>query len=105
MDSFHLPIYTPSVEEVRSITQREGSFNLERVETFDVIWGSNDNADNKEFVFDKHKSGRNSAKGVRAVTESLFVSHFGAVIIDDLFHSLSDHIAEHLSKRRPRTLS
>jgi len=37
-DWFDLPFYAPTAEEVREVIQTEGSFNIQRLETFEVDW-------------------------------------------------------------------
>ncbi|KAL5752617.1 hypothetical protein ACOSQ2_023124 [Xanthoceras sorbifolium] len=88
VDSFDIPYYTPSEEEVREIVEKEGSFNLDKLEIFEENWDPSDDPSNKEFVFNKYRSGKNVANCIRAATEPmLLASHFGERIIDTLFNS------------------
>ncbi|KAJ4963049.1 hypothetical protein NE237_022988 [Protea cynaroides] len=87
MDSFNLPCYMPSYEEVEAIICGEGSFYLD-----------GDDDDNKEFKFDRFISGQKVAKLIRAVLESLIAYHFGDAIIDVLFNRYMEYVSDHLSK-------
>ncbi|KAA8520355.1 hypothetical protein F0562_014611 [Nyssa sinensis] len=102
IDSFNLPYYTPYEDEVKAIVHKEGSFNLDKLEVFEVNWDASDKDDDKHFVFDKYRSGENVASCVRAVLEPLFASHFGDSIIDNLFEKYAKHVAEHLSMEKTK---
>ena len=41
MDSFNLPLYTPTAEEARKVIEAEGSFTLKRLQNFGVDWDAN----------------------------------------------------------------
>ncbi|GMI86240.1 hypothetical protein like AT5G66430 [Hibiscus trionum] len=102
VDSFNLPWYNPCKEEVREIIKKEGSFNLNKMEVFEVNWDFEDNDYNKNYVFEKNKSGQNFAKIIRAATESMLNNHFGEIIINDLFTRYALHVGEHLSRERTK---
>ncbi|PIA46661.1 hypothetical protein AQUCO_01500302v1 [Aquilegia coerulea] len=103
LNSFNLPYYTPSIKEVQTIIQSEGSFVLDRVETFDNDWDTSEDYVNRDFVHDKIKSGELVAKGLRAVVEHIFVSHFGDSALEDLFCRYAKDVGEILAKERPQT--
>ncbi|KAL5833535.1 hypothetical protein ACOSQ3_017209 [Xanthoceras sorbifolium] len=75
VDSFDIPCYHPCEEEVRDIVEKEGSFNLNKLEIFEVNWDPSDDPSNKEFVFNKYRSGKNVANCVRAVGLSFWEEH------------------------------
>uniref|UniRef100_A0A5B7AQH7 Uncharacterized protein n=1 Tax=Davidia involucrata TaxID=16924 RepID=A0A5B7AQH7_DAVIN len=102
VDSFNLPFYAPYKDEVKTIIHKEGSYNLNKLEVFEVNWDASDNDDDKHFVFDKHKSGENVASCIRAVMEPQLASHFGDSIIDNLFERYAKHVAEHLSMEKTK---
>ncbi|KAF5179689.1 Salicylate carboxymethyltransferase, partial [Thalictrum thalictroides] len=85
LDSFNLPYYAPSIEEVQTIIESEGSFDLDWMKTFDDDWDTSEDYVNREFVHDKIRSGELVAKITRAMVEPIFVSHFGDSAIEDLF--------------------
>ncbi|KAI3830389.1 hypothetical protein MKX03_033501 [Papaver bracteatum] len=78
LESFHVPLYIPSSSEVKSIILREGSFIINRLETFEVtLDGVGD---------DGKLDGRSSAdvmvNSLRGISEPLVASHFGEEIIE-----------------------
>ncbi|XP_071724058.1 probable methyltransferase TCM_000331 [Rutidosis leptorrhynchoides] len=85
IDSFDLPYYTPHKEEVKKIVEMEGSFSIDKLETIEINLDPRDDVSNKDFVFDELEVGKNVSNCIRAVTEAMFVSHFGDAIIEDLF--------------------
>ncbi|XP_043692885.1 S-adenosyl-L-methionine:benzoic acid/salicylic acid carboxyl methyltransferase 2-like [Telopea speciosissima] len=111
VDSFNMPIYTPCPEEVKKIIQKEGLFELEKLEVFDVNWDPNDdnsynnNNEEEEFKFDNFSSAKNGVRCVRAVTESLLVHNFGEDIMDNLFQRYTKIVADHLSMENAREKS
>ncbi|KAL5831800.1 hypothetical protein ACOSQ4_017154 [Xanthoceras sorbifolium] len=103
VDSFDIPCYHPCEEEVRDIVEKEGSFNLNKLEIFEVNWDPSDDPSNKEFVFNKYRSGKNVANCVRAATEPLLLAcHFGKSIIDTLFNRYANHVARHLAVEKTK---
>uniref|UniRef100_A0A2N9F4W5 Uncharacterized protein n=1 Tax=Fagus sylvatica TaxID=28930 RepID=A0A2N9F4W5_FAGSY len=102
IDKFNLPHYTASREEVITIVEKEGSFVIDRLETFEVNLDFNDNDENKNYVFDKYKCGQDVAHLIRAISESLLAHHFGDAIIDDLFERYAERIGKHLSMEKTK---
>ena len=102
IDTFNLPHYTPFIEEVKTIVEKEGSFVIDRLETFEVNLDGNDNEENKNYVFDKFTCGQNVSRCFRAVSKSLLADHFGEAIIDDLFERFAGCIGEHLSTEKTK---
>ncbi|KAK8998915.1 hypothetical protein V6N11_070098 [Hibiscus sabdariffa] len=102
VDSFNLPIYTPCKDEVAEIVEREGSFEINDLDVFELDTDPS-NADDEK-LGDKDlgyhiymQMGKNIANTVRAVTEPIVCSHFGDGIIDKLFTRLEANVAEALS--------
>lgn len=99
MDSFNIPQYTPSPPEVEALIKLEGSFIIHRLETYAVSWDPDqDKAIHQSLGFDQLKSGEKVAKYMRAVAEPLLTSHFGEVIIDDLFERYKDIVSEYMER-------
>ena len=96
MDTFNLPYYNRYEGEVREIIGMEGSFDIDKLETFAINWDANDDINNKNFVFDRDQCGRNVANIARAVAEPMLVSHFGDDIMDELFKRYAEYAGEHL---------
>ena len=105
IDTFNLPHYTPFIEEVKTIVEKEGSFVIDRLETFEVNLDGNDNEENKNYVFDKFECGQNVSRCYRAISESLLADHFGEAIIDDLFERFAERIGEHLSMEKTKNFN
>ncbi|KAJ9169926.1 hypothetical protein P3X46_018068 [Hevea brasiliensis] len=96
LDSCNLPLYAPSADEVRCLTEREGSFTISRLDQFELNWDVEDG--NQELACDRWERGKIVAARMRAVAEPMLASHFGDAIIDDLFLRLSIKIADCLEK-------
>ncbi|KAK2656828.1 hypothetical protein Ddye_009880 [Dipteronia dyeriana] len=105
MDSFNLPFYTPCEEEVREIVEKEESFNLDKMEIVETNVDPSDDLSNERFVFNKYKSGKNIANGIRAVTEPMLATHFGESIMDILFTRFTHHVAQHLTMENKKVIS
>ncbi|PIA36697.1 hypothetical protein AQUCO_03300129v1 [Aquilegia coerulea] len=91
LDSFNLPWYAPSLDEVRAAIQDEKSFHLNLVEIMD-------DSRMKDMVGDKLNNGPAMARFMRAVTESMLVSHFGDKILEDLFHKFAEYLNGYLKE-------
>ncbi|KAJ6854763.1 hypothetical protein NC651_039656 [Populus alba x Populus x berolinensis] len=104
-DTFNLPYYNPYEGEVREIIEMEGSFDIDKLETFAINWDANDDISNKDFVFEKDQCGRNVANIVRAVAEPMLVSHFGDDIIDELFKRYAEYVGEHLCVEKTKHIN
>ncbi|KAJ4838832.1 hypothetical protein Tsubulata_013927 [Turnera subulata] len=89
LDLFNIPAYHASAKDVRQLIQREGSFNIARLEEIDIIWDANIEDGNQDLVFDKCARGKYVSTFMRAVAESMLASQFGSGIMDDLFNRLS----------------
>ncbi|KAL0374154.1 UNVERIFIED_CONTAM: Benzoate carboxyl methyltransferase [Sesamum radiatum] len=100
--SFNVSIYMPCEEEVKTVIQIEGSFNLDKLHVFPVRWDAQDNIANYEndLVFDKHRSGKLVVNCVRAFMEPMLAAHFGSSIVDELFGRYAEKMGEHLSQEK-----
>ncbi|KAL0374191.1 UNVERIFIED_CONTAM: Benzoate carboxyl methyltransferase [Sesamum radiatum] len=100
--SFNVPIYMPCEEEVKTMIQIEGSFNLDKLHVFPVRWDAQDNITNYEsdLVFDKHRSGKLTANCVRAFMEPMLAAHFRSSIIYELFERYEDKMGAHMSEQK-----
>ena len=96
LDSWNIPLYYPSAEEVTGLVQKQNSFTITRVEEFIQSWDDNIEDGNNDLVFDKWERGKHVASYMRAAAESMLVTHFGSAIIDDLFNRLSFRVADYL---------
>ncbi|CAN7051036.1 unnamed protein product [Brassica rapa subsp. trilocularis] len=82
VESFNMPFYDLSKEEVNEVIQNEGSFEINDLEIhgFDLGQSSSNH--------EECKAGEKEAKCIRAVSESMLAAHFGDDIIDALFNKL-----------------
>lgn len=89
IDSFNIPSYAPYQEEIKKIVQMEGSFSLEKLETFETDMTAID----KPF----EDIANLVVKTIRAVTEVMLASHFGNSIIHHLFDIYINDVTQYLS--------
>ncbi|KAE9456690.1 hypothetical protein C3L33_11406, partial [Rhododendron williamsianum] len=97
IDSFNFPYYAPCPEEVKFVVQTDGSFLIDRLETFEFYC-----EDRMKTEFGELSSGQRIAKTFRAVVESMLESHFGREIMDVLFRRYGEIMDDHLSRNRAR---
>ncbi|KAL9457292.1 hypothetical protein AB3S75_006355 [Citrus x aurantiifolia] len=76
LKSSNFPIYTPYVDEVKQVIEREGSFDIHQLETFHVSWLEGF-VENDNEGLDKYARGKHVTRLVRAVVESLVSSICG----------------------------
>ncbi|KAI3845825.1 hypothetical protein MKX03_020322 [Papaver bracteatum] len=101
LDSFNMPLYGPSPAEVKSIILTEGSFIINRLEIFEVTLGDGEGffrKDEDEDENDMLTGSRNFVNFMRAISESLVVSHFGEEIIEELYKRCREIVAPRLSR-------
>ncbi|KAL4187773.1 hypothetical protein AMTRI_Chr09g20750 [Amborella trichopoda] len=80
LDSFNLPYYGPSAEEVEEEVKREGSFTISRFEKLRITpWEASQN-------------GKDLALMLRAVAEPLIKHQFGEEVMDMLFEEYAELI-------------
>ncbi|CDY51318.1 BnaCnng20630D [Brassica napus] len=89
VNSFNMPFYDPTEEEVKEIIRNEASFQINDLETHAFDLGHS-----KE----ETKSGEKEANCIRAATETMLVAHFrDAINIDTLFAKYAHHVSQHAS--------
>ncbi|CAK7326825.1 unnamed protein product [Dovyalis caffra] len=79
VDSFNLPLYEASLEEMMELIQRNGSFNIEKMELTTVAKGESTFENYSPYTVQMLKM------HMRAGLEEIISKHFGTEIIDDLF--------------------
>ncbi|RWV83014.1 hypothetical protein BHE74_00021029 [Ensete ventricosum] len=102
VDTFNLPIYGASMQEVMAVIHDEGLFDVEQAQTFESNWDPLDDTDDDDIVFDNVLNGKNVAKCIRVVFESLITRHFGDAILDELFARYAEKVARHLLKEKTK---
>jgi len=99
LDSFNLPFYAPSVDEVRDVIRQSQAFDVTHIQLFESNWDPHDDMeDDGDLVLDGVQSGVNVAKSIRAVIGPLIAHHFGEHVQDDLFELYAKNVAVHLQK-------
>ncbi|KAH9616447.1 hypothetical protein KSS87_009417 [Heliosperma pusillum] len=98
LDRFNMPFYTPTVEEVRKLVETEGSFVLNKLETFTVDW-SIDTSQNLE------TRAKLVTKTIRAVTEPLLANAFTPAVVDDLFLLFETRVKERMAGKTSEYLN
>ncbi|KAK9691057.1 hypothetical protein RND81_09G173100 [Saponaria officinalis] len=98
LDWFNMPFYSPTVDEVRKLVQAEGSFVLNKLETFTVDW-SVDTSQNLE------TRAKFVAKTIRVVTESLLATAFSHTAVDDLFLQFETRVKERMAGKSSEYLN
>ncbi|KAL0367511.1 UNVERIFIED_CONTAM: Salicylate carboxymethyltransferase [Sesamum radiatum] len=68
LGSFNIPQYTPSLSEVKTEVEKEGSFTINRLQVSEIAWAACGGC------------GYNVAKCMRSVAEPLLVGHFGELV-------------------------
>ncbi|XP_031374971.1 salicylate carboxymethyltransferase-like isoform X3 [Punica granatum] len=105
IDSFNLPVYMPYKQEVTDVVEGEGSFTINRLETFEVNWDPfyHEDEDDENCTFDKFKSGQNVADCIRSVTEPILRSHFGdGLVMENVFKRYVRLVGEHLEVEKTK---
>ncbi|CAL5043544.1 unnamed protein product [Urochloa decumbens] len=101
LDSFNLPIYGPSVDEVKAVVKQSELYDINHLQLFESNWDPYDDLEG-ESVGDPIQSGINVAKCLRAVMEPLFATHFGEYILDELFERYALNVAKHLEREKTK---
>ncbi|XP_060196429.1 loganic acid O-methyltransferase-like [Lycium barbarum] len=70
VDSFNLPLYFPSLEDMTKVVKKNGNFSIERIE----LTYAQFNSDAKSFI-----------GHVRAGLEGIFTKHFGSKVVEEIF--------------------
>ncbi|TKY69485.1 Monomethylxanthine methyltransferase 1 [Spatholobus suberectus] len=94
LDSFNLPIYGPTIEEVRQVIEAEGSFTLQTLKTFKLGWEATLQGEVSDYVVDSKVRGEFRAKTIRAVFEPLLTAEFGKDVMDELFSRFAKKVSQ-----------
>ncbi|XP_057458828.1 probable jasmonic acid carboxyl methyltransferase 2 isoform X1 [Lotus japonicus] len=89
LDCFNMPIYIPTVEEVKQIIEAEGSFTLQTLKTIQISLDGHLPHD-----MDTKIKGELISKTLRSVVEPLYSAAFGKGIMDELFSRFAHKISQ-----------
>ncbi|KAK9756549.1 hypothetical protein RND81_01G105600 [Saponaria officinalis] len=80
LNTFNIPNYYPSPLELKTLVEREGSFIMDQINTFETKW----NNDYENSVY-KDPSSYDFVKCIRSVVETMLINWFGEEVIDEIF--------------------
>ncbi|KAF5750094.1 S-adenosylmethionine-dependent methyltransferase [Tripterygium wilfordii] len=83
VDSFNLPIYSASPGEMLGLVERNGEFNIERLELADPTPRLDDPVDMEAWTLH-----------VRAAMDGMFMNHFKIEVVDEMFERLIGKLDE-----------
>jgi len=86
VDSFNLPRYYASQQELESVIERNGSFSIERIELLDRAKTDGGTT--------RVRAPSMIASSFRSILEGLIKEHFGAEIVDGLFSRFEKKMEE-----------
>ncbi|CAN6998930.1 unnamed protein product [Brassica rapa subsp. trilocularis] len=96
VNSFNMPFYDPTEEEVNEIIRNEGSFQINDLETHAFDLGHSKEESSLQLC--RAKPGEKEANCVRAAIETMLVAHFeDAISIETLFAKYAHHVSQHAS--------
>ncbi|KAJ7978344.1 Carboxyl methyltransferase [Quillaja saponaria] len=98
LDTFNLPYYAETTEEVKKVIETEGSFMLQKLEAFNMDWDSY--IKNIYSSFDKQVMAAMIANNMRSVDEPILASHFGEQVMDDLFCKFKEDVLDHMEAHK-----
>uniref|UniRef100_A0A0E0L9W4 Uncharacterized protein n=1 Tax=Oryza punctata TaxID=4537 RepID=A0A0E0L9W4_ORYPU len=101
LESFNIPMYGPSIDEVKTVITRNKLFCIDHFELFESNWDPYDDLEHDGMHTNPHR-GMNVAKSIRAVFEPLLASHFGEYILDKLFQRYAQIVERHLAKENTK---
>ncbi|XP_016498515.1 putative methyltransferase TCM_000336 isoform X2 [Nicotiana tabacum] len=96
LDSYEVHFYAPCKEEIGEIVKRDGCFQVDRLEIFEV---------EKNIVGNGMSYGRMVAMTVRAIQESMIAHHFGEAIVESLFEEYGRLVDEEMAKEEIRPIT
>ncbi|XP_071939666.1 probable caffeine synthase MTL3 [Coffea arabica] len=91
LDTFNLPHYRPSLEEVKTIIEKNRALKLSYLDTIQLrVIGGAGAAD-----CDANTNANYRARSLRAIDEPIFQAHFGDGIMNNFFTKLAANISQH----------
>jgi jasmonate O-methyltransferase len=99
VNSFNIPIYYPSQNELKLEVFNEGSFAINQAEMFEINFTPLHDCNDFDFESKKSQSlhnGYNFMRSMRAVFEPLIVSHFGEAIVEEVFSRYQEILVDRI---------
>ncbi|MCD7463069.1 hypothetical protein HAX54_049893 [Datura stramonium] len=96
LESYEVHFYAPCKEEIEDMINREGCFEVERLEMFEV---------EKSIIGNDMSYGTMVAMTVRAIQESMIAHHFGEAIVESLFEEYGRLVDEEMAKEEIRPIT
>ncbi|WVZ83840.1 hypothetical protein U9M48_030938 [Paspalum notatum var. saurae] len=101
VESFNLPVYGPSVVEVKDVVMESHLFKMDHIKLIETNWDPFDDSEGDE-VKNSACSSTNITKLIRSLLKSLVVCHFGETILEPLFKEFTYLVAKHLEKEKTK---
>ncbi|XP_007046866.2 PREDICTED: salicylate carboxymethyltransferase [Theobroma cacao] len=96
LDSYEVHFYAPSTNEIEDEVGREGSFEVDRLEMFEIDREAKDG----------ESYGTAVAMTVRAIQESMICNHFGdGIDLDTLFNNYGKMVDEEMAKQEIKPIT
>ncbi|KAL8139885.1 hypothetical protein V2J09_005906 [Rumex salicifolius] len=92
VDTFNVPVYTPSPSEIEMEIKKEGSFRINKLQVSELDWGlagthASDEAESVTCM-------------IRAVVEPILAHHFGQGLMEEVFTTYNKFIGDCMAKQR-----
>uniref|UniRef100_A0A0E0J0E2 SAM dependent carboxyl methyltransferase n=1 Tax=Oryza nivara TaxID=4536 RepID=A0A0E0J0E2_ORYNI len=102
LDSFNIPIYCPSVDELKQLVWQNNLLDISDIQLFEMDGNPMDDLEPIEGTAATQATGQSMSATLRAAIESLIASHFGDSILDELFtvfaHNFTRYIESEVEK-------
>lgn len=102
VNTFNIPLYYPSLDEVKTEIDTQGSFEINYLETSQVNFAELDNWDGSDFTSKKPESlkdgGYNMENSFRAIAEPMLTGHFGESVTKEAFNRFLKYLADNMPK-------
>ncbi|KAL8151414.1 hypothetical protein V2J09_021222 [Rumex salicifolius] len=94
LDTFNIPLYTPSPKEIEKEVKKEGSFEVNCLQMTELDWEA------ANIAVDGKLSNSGLLKCMRSVAEPMLSHHFGQPLMDQVFDRYGVALADCMAKER-----
>ncbi|XP_074561890.1 anthranilate O-methyltransferase 3-like [Curcuma longa] len=102
LESYNVPLYYPSLEEIEAVLGSQGLFGMERAEMIEANWDPFDESEGLSSSVDVAQSGKNIAKYMRAALGPMIAHHFGEEVLDEVFSKYAANLSGHLLQEKTK---